>query len=306
MKNLKLFALLLLIIAACSMIYFQHTKYEGETVMVSYENKSPLGVWWWNNKGFETHQLMEFAVSQGVTEIYWSAGLTRPRWCEKTTTEFLKLAHTKGIDVYYLTGDWAWIYNPDHAINRLEAFLEWQKSSCYATRFAGVHLNIEPHQSPNWNIQDKDATREILQSYINLKVLLTSQFGSMDWTSSFWWHSEKMFTVEYRGEMMYLYRAAILEANRIFVMSYRNTAQAMYSIGQHHVEFAQKMNRPILLSALVYPGSENPEYTHVFFSNLGHEYMINELAQLQKLVEHPKLGIAVHEIVGWYNMYNSN
>jgi len=265
-----------------------------------------FGVWRWSNQDIETQRLIEFAAGHGVNEIYWSAGFTTPRWCEETATELLTAAHKNGIAVYYLTGDWSWIHRDDGFIARMEAFRAWQASTCEATRFAGIHLDVEPHQDPDWRDGDAVTRNRLLQSYIDFKVQATDRFGSMDWSIPFWWSTQDYTRIMYRGETIYLYRAAILEANRVFVMSYRNTAQATYDIAEHHVRFAQEVGRPIFLSALAQCGAEDPAHDHVYYSHLGYEYMMRELKALRELVDDPSVGIAIHEIVGWYQMWRED
>ena len=263
-------------------------------------NISPLGIWWWNNNEVEMPPLMDFAAKHGVTEIYWSAGFGRCHWCEKTATEFLYAAHEKGIAVYYLTGDWKWVHNNDELIRRLELFFAWQKSACADTRFAGVHLDIEPHQDPSW--KDMSARNQLLQRYIDLKVCITDRYGRMDWDLPFWWRAEPSYWIKHRGEMKYLHEASILEADRVFVMSYRNTAKATYEVGQHYVDFAQKVGRPIFLSAQVGSEHKKSENKHVCFYHHGHEYMMHKLKLLREIVNYPAMGIAVHWIEEWYRM----
>ena len=260
-----------------------------------------FGVWWWSAGDDEADlRYLDFADAQGITELYFAAGVTRPDWCQDRTSAFIAEARTRGIAVYYLTGDWSWIHDDAGLVERMEVFLAYQASACEMTRFAGVHLNVEPHQDPVWNA---DTRNELLQRYMDLKVRTTDQFGPMDWTIPFWYRDGAYDLIVYRGEMMYFYRAAILEATRVFVLSYRNSAEAMYQIAQHHVAFAREMGRPIFLSALVEPGFENPGYDHVFFSSLGYAYMMGELVRLRELVDYAELGIAVHEVRGWYRMW---
>jgi len=295
MKRVFLFTLLMLLLCSgLSEIAYAQTANDSDTL---------LGVWWWNNPDSELERLMDFAVSQGVTELYWSAGFTRPYWCENATSAFLFAAYERGIAVYYLTGDWSWIHDDAGLIARLEAFRMWQESAPRAARFAGVHLNVEPHQDPAWRYGDAAVRNALLQGFIDLKVRTTDRFGSTDWSIPFWWRGEDVHRVYYRGELTYLYRAAILEANRVFVMSYRNTAEDMYRISEHYLTFAREVGRPIFLSALVHHGAELETDHHVFYYPFGYTYMMNELIALQKMVDYPALGIAIHEINGWYQMW---
>jgi len=324
MKNSKKFIIKLILLALLTLLplsivhgfaYFQwandrealHMKKPPSIESAATEQRKdfPFGVWWWSNQDVEMQQLMEFAAAQGVNEIYWSAGFGRTDWCEKAVVEFMFAAYEKGITVYYLTGDWSWIYNDSGLIHRLEAFFTWQESACEATRFAGVHINIEPHQDPAWKNADADTRNKILQRYIDLKVRVTDCFGPMDWSIPFWWWAQEPFLVNHRGETRYLYRASILEADRVFVLSYRNTAQGIYDVGRHCIDFAREVDRPIFLSALAHYGRENPEHDHVYFYLRGYEYMMHVLTQLREIVDYEASGIAVHEINGWYRMWKN-
>jgi len=268
------------------------------------ETPLPFGAWWWRHEEIGMQHL-EFAAEQGINEIYMSMGWrNNPTNWREDTAEIISAAREKGIEIYYLTGDWGWIHNPTRLIERLEQFVYYQEWACENTRFAGIHLNVEPHQDPTWRNGDANRRNELLQLYIDMKVQVTDIFGPMDWSIPFWWRSQTAYhLVEHRGEPEWLYRASIIEADRIFVMSYRNTAQAMYDIARHYVEFANEMGRPIFLSALAHHGGENPDHNHVFFYFLGHEYMMRELALVRKVVNHPNLGIAIHDIRGWYRMW---
>ncbi|MCL2837637.1 MAG: hypothetical protein FWE04_01025 [Oscillospiraceae bacterium] len=268
------------------------------------EAQLPFGVWWWRHEVLGMQHL-EFAAEQGINEIYMSMGWrNNPTNWREDTAEIISAAREKGIDIYYLTGDWSWIHNPDRLIERLEQFVYYQEWACEDTRFAGIHLNIEPHQDPTWRNGDANRRNELLQLYIDMKLQVTDIFGPMDWSIPWWWRSQSAYhLVEYRGEMEWLYRASIIEADRIFVMSYRNTAQAMYDIARHYVEFANEMERPIFLSALAHYGGENPNLGNVFFYFRGHEYMMRELDSIREIVNHSNLGIAIHDIRGWHRMW---
>jgi len=294
-KSVFLFALLMLLLfSGLSGIAYPQATNDGD---------APFGVWWWNTQAAEMERLMDFAASQGVTEIYWSAGFTRPHWSEEATLAFLSAAHERGIAVYYLTGDWNWIHDDTGLIARLEAFLMWQESAPAAAHFSGVHLNIEPHQDPAWGDLDGAGRNALLQRYIDLKVRITDRFGPMDWSIPFWWREDAQQRVYYRGTMTYLYRASILEADRVFVMSYRNTAEEAYRISTHYLAFARETGRSIFLSALANQGAERDTDDHVFFYFLGYRYMMDELAALGEMVDDPALAIAIHGINGWYQMW---
>ena len=297
---LLLLVLLNLSLSGCVREEPQPTEQEKTYQYVPLREELPFGVWWWRYEEEMEKHYLEFVVAQGITEIYFGAAFLKSYWCDDVVRNFIAAARGYGIAVYYLTGDWSWIHDDTGLIARLEAFHAYQESACEMTRFAGVHLNIEPHQDPNWNT---DTRNELLQSYVDLKVRITDRFGRMDWTVPFWYREEIFDLITHRDGEEYVYRAVLLEANRVFVMSYRNTAQATYEIATHYIAFAREIGRPIFLSALVDPGSECSEHNHVFFYDLGHTYMMRELAQLREIVDHPALGIAVHEIRGWYRMW---
>ena len=285
-------------------VTFRYTQ-TGESSQLYSEpisERLPLGVWWWHRED-ESVRYLEFVAAQGVSEIYYAAKLNDSSGSKAEIRGFVSAARKLGIDVYYLTGDYSWIHDDTQLIRRFEAFSDYQRSSHEAERFAGIQLDVEPHQDPNWS----DATRnELLQKYIDLIVRTTDYFGPVDWVVPFWYREQESDLVDYRGSPEYLYRAVMLEANRLFVMSYRDTAQRMYDTARHYVEFAREQNRPIFLSALAHHGGENPENRHVYFYHRGYDYMMSELNLLCEMVDYPALGIAVHELRGWYQMWEQS
>ena len=107
---------------------------KGETAP---DAKQTLGVWWWDNRLDDTY--LDFAASQGVTEIYYYASSFSER-----ISDFIGRANKKNIKVYWLTGKYEWIENPDPLYELISEYETFQSTSGY-NRFSGIHFDIEPH-----------------------------------------------------------------------------------------------------------------------------------------------------------------
>ena len=99
------------------------------------QNKPLFGVWWWDNRLDSSY--LDFAEENGVTEIYCYYSSFGQK-----TTDFIKSASEKNIDVLWLAGKYEWIEDYDSLKAKVGEFLDFQQSSEY--KFKGIHLDIEP------------------------------------------------------------------------------------------------------------------------------------------------------------------
>ncbi|MDE5943328.1 MAG: hypothetical protein K2H30_03875 [Clostridia bacterium] len=105
-------------------------------------NKPALGVWWWDgNLSADTY--LSFAEENGVTEVYY---------CDDgfngQSASFIKNAADRGMKVYWLAGEYQWLRNDEPMYALIDGFVQFQSNSEY--RFEGIHLDVEPHQDPDF------------------------------------------------------------------------------------------------------------------------------------------------------------
>lgn len=245
---------------------------------------SSVGVWWWD----ETldNNYLKFAKNNNVTEIYYAATSFNDN-----TADFIKRANKYNIQVYFLTGDYKWLTNPDNLHNIINSYLEYQQrfSDCC---FAGIHLDIEPHQSSDFETNRVG----MLTALVSLANILHETYPSItfDYDIPFWFDDELTISGK-SGELVTLpaYAHMINIADRIFVMSYRDSADEIYDIAKEELNFAKSINKSLILGVETSDVGDNTS----FFEE-GKKYMHNELESLQKKLE-LGVGISFHHIGSW-------
>ncbi|MCD2423416.1 hypothetical protein LQ567_11635 [Niabella pedocola] len=251
----------------------------------------PLGTWWWsvNKKDWDTY--LNFAQQNGVTEIYFSTVDF-----SETTGGFIEKAAGKGIRVFLLAGSYVWISDRTGFINLMNKYTQYQNTAVGTKRFAGIHLDVEPHQDPTF----AQRRAVIMQQYIDFVTWVTSQYsaaGNIDFDIPFWLDD----TVLYKGQNRLLYEAVISEATRVFIMSYRDTAAKMYDVSKEEIAFASSLNKQLFLGAETAPSSEGDA---VSYAEEGKAYMYSEFKKLSILCGNADYGVSVHHISTWYKLKN--
>ena len=238
-----------------------------------------LGVWWWNDKLGEEY--LSFAEENGVTEIYYDSDFNLE------TEAFIKSANQKGIKVYWLGGDHRWFEDrKSNLISEIEAYLLFQSQS--ESKFSGIHLDIEPHQSPNFETNRE----ETILKYLELVEFITSSYPNItfDFDIPFWLEDE----ISFGGETKEAFKFVFDMASRVFVMSYRDTAEDILAVAAEELEYAKETNKPIFLC--VETGEEDPNIT--FFEE-GKKFLFGEL---EKIKNSNAVGISIHDIVRLKNL----
>jgi hypothetical protein len=234
---------------------------------------------------------LNFAAENGVNEIYLSTGKLGG-----AEGIFIEKARVRGIRVFWLQGDYTYIEDPGEMWGILQDFKEYQAAAPEQGRFAGIHLDIEPQQHPEYG----ERRQEILEKYLDLITALSADLSAespmipMDIDISSWFGDP----VTYKGEKVPLYQALIAEADRVFVMSYRDTAEEMFELARDEIAAAAALGKTIMLGAELY----SEEGDHVSYGEEGRAYMYGQLNLLREYIDYPSVGIAIHHIKTWFNL----
>lgn len=240
--------------------------------------ESVFAVWWWDNRLDESY--LDFAVAQGVNEIYYYASSFPAR-----ISDFIRSASAKGIKVYWLTGKYEWIEDYASLKEKLRSFLEFQTSSEY--KFEGVHFDIEPHQHPEF-----DARRiELVTEFVELTFAMKRDYPDIRFTYDIpcWLDDE----ITLNGVTRPAYEFIIDKADRVTMMSYRDSAEGVLSFAEDEINYALSVNKTLNLG--VETGEEEDIVT---FYEEGAEYMNGQLDLLRETMP-AGFGIAVHHIRSW-------
>ena len=257
-----------------------------KTAPVHPSNPQPaptLGVWWWDNRIDSTY--LDFAESYNVTDIYYYTS----NFSQKTT-DFIQKANSRCMDVLWLQGKYEWIEDVQSLKERIDGFLEYQESNGYP--FKGIHLDIEPHQHP----QFEERREELIKAFVALSKEIKDSYPNLwiEYDIPFWLEDE----ITYDGVTKPAYQFVIDNATRVTVMSYRDEWQKIYDAGKAELEYATSVDKPINFS--VETGEEEDVVT--FFEE-GATYMYEQLALLRKQLP-SSCGIAVHHIKSWRELKN--
>lgn len=278
-------ALIILCVAGVS-IYFALNKKDNENEesgLPSQASRPAFGVWWWNDN-LESEKYLNFAAENEITEVYY---------CDSSlnleTLEFISLAKQRDMKVYLLAGEKEWLNDKTNLDNLIDKYIDFQNKN--NSPFSGIHLDIEPHQ-----FDDFDENREdYILKLISLADYLDKTYNliSFDYDIPFWLNDEVLFNSETKPA----YEHIIDIANRIFVMSYRDSAEKIYDVAKDELEYAESVNKSLFLCVETY----STEGDSVSFFEEGKNYMNQEIYNLRKKIKEG-YGISVHHIKTWYDL----
>ena len=239
---------------------------------------------------------LDFAAKNGVNEIYYYTLTFNDR-----TSAFIEKAGKKGIKVFLLLDDTHYIWDFGKFRKIINKYIAYQNRVPEKYKFAGLHLDIEPLLLPHFE-KHREA---FLQDYLDFVVWVCSMYqtrpgfmspvGTIDFDIPCWYDVD----VDYKGKTIKLYQALITEADRVFVMSYRDTAQKTHEISKKEVAFAKNLGKQIILGAETGRVRQSPEDSYY---GRGKDFFYEQLHELHKLVEYDNYGLSIHHISPWYSM----
>ena len=240
--------------------------------------KSVVGVWWWDNRLGDEY--LDFADQNGVTEIYCYYSTFTQK-----TPDLIAKANAKDIDVLWLAGKYEWVEDYASLKSVMEEFVSFQQSS--PSKFAGVHLDIEPHQHP----QFEEKREELITKYVQLTFDLKHDFPSLriEYDIPFWLDDE----VTVGGVTKPAHEFVIDNAYRVTVMSYRDSAEKILDCAREEITYAKSAGKPLNLS--VETGVNEDIVT---FYEEGNAFMLNEIAKVRAALP-DNFGMAIHHIRTW-------
>ena len=255
----------------------------GGNIAPRLDIQNTLGVWWWDNRLDSSY--LEFAVNNGVDEIYYYTSTF-----SENNRSFIQSANSYDVSVYWLTGEYTWIENPQDFHSELEKYISFQENS--ENTFSGVHLDVEPHQHPNF----EERREELIGSYISFIYNVTTSFPniSFDLDIPFWLDD----IITFNGQTKEAYKFLIDYADRTFIMSYRDSAEKIFDVAREELEYSSSVNKPIFLG--VETGDEEDVVT---FNQESKSYMYSELNKLSSL-SNLNFGVSIHHIKTWSELKN--
>lgn len=242
-----------------------------------------FGVWWWDDT-LDSGKYFEFAKDNGVNEIYYCSDDF-----DENTSQFIEKAKKENIKVYFLAGEYEWLSDSSNLYNKINAYVSYQKK--FSNKFSGIHLDIEPHQNPEFD----NNREELISNLIKLANSLKNKYPDItfDYDLPFWLNDE----ISFNGQNKEAYKHMIDVADRVFLMSYRDSADAIYEVSKDEIEYAQSVDKVLVLGL----ETKSNEGDKVSFQEEGKGYMYSEIINLWKLVP-SGFGVTIHHIKSWYDL----
>ena len=242
----------------------------------------PFGVWWWDDT--LSDEYLSFASENGVNEIYYCNDDF-----DNGTSSFIEKANELGIDVYWLAGEYEWLNDSSSLHLKINNYMNYQNT--FSNKFKGIHLDIEPHQDPLFDSKRE----ELITSLIVLANDLNNKYPKIffDYDLPFWLDDK----VSFNGQFKEAYKYIIDIADRVFLMSYRDSAQSIYDVSEEEIEYSTSVNKILILGI----ETKSDEGDSISFQEEGQDYMYNEIINLWKLLP-SEYGVAIHNIKSWYEM----
>ena len=244
------------------------------------------GVWWWNIN-YDPNIYLPFLKENGITEIY----IEDARFSEETSA-FIKDANSKNIKVFLLQGLKDWILDHTELTKIIEKYRMFNKNYPNTT-YSGLHLDVEPHQFDDF----QERRVYYLEKYVQFVYEIVNENPdiNIDFDVPFWLHDE----IEYNGQTKMVYKHLIDIGNRIFIMSYRDTAEAIVKCAIEELEYAKEKGKMLFLCV----ETKSTEGEHVSFQEDGKKVMYEELRKLGNLVNQT-YGVSIHHVKTWYDLKN--
>ena len=249
----------------------------------SKDNQLKFSIWWWDNR-IDSTTYIDFAEDNNINEIYYYSSSL-----DDKTNSFIEQANSKNIKVYWLIGEYEWIEDNDSLEEKFATYITYHNE--YKNKFEGIHIDIEPHQHPEFDLR----RQELITKYVELVIALNNKYKDikLEYDIPFW--LDDKVTIDDITKPAYEF--VIDNSSKVTIMSYRDSAEKIYDVAKEEIEYAKVNNKTLNLSVET---SQNEDDIVTFYEE-GKDYMMNELSKLRDMI--PKnFGIAIHHIKSFYEL----
>lgn len=195
--------------------------------------------------GKEEAELLKFATARRITDLFLQTQFIHG--AQEDMLEIANVAQMKallraataaGIRVHVLSGDPAHTLRKNHpkVLRRVEALVAFNAGAGPAARFAGLHLDIEPHALPEWKTAGDEEKRELLTQFVEVNIaaaeLLRARApGAIFGTDIVFWldkvqdDGSPARPITFRGVTKDAAKHLLDVADHVGIMSYRDRAE---------------------------------------------------------------------------------
>lgn len=212
-------------------------------------------------------------------------------------SSFISKAKAAGIDVYALDGapDWA---APKGYLSQ-DRFMSWvsgyQAQAAENTKFAGVHLDVEPYLYSGWK-SNQAATIKSFQSLLKRAGTSTAKMGLPLEADIPFWFDEITYKNSYGKGL--LAEWIIANTAGVTIMAYRDSAPMIIDIVKNEMDMARRLGKSVVVGVET---DRTDEGSIITFAEEGEAFMKQELAAVAAhYAGNPAYkGNAVHHVGSW-------
>lgn len=293
-------SLFLLIGASCSTPSVVAESSQGEipTVQGTVQKEGPIrATWLWDTMQIVDHteSILQFAATNQIGAIYLQINrdVKLPYY-----KEFIRKAGEQGVVVDIMDGRPAWGLSEN--VNQIAAFLDWveayQSQAEADERFAGIHLDIEPHVLPEWKT---DQERVISEWQGNVRYIMnraTKMNMPVAADLPFWLDNYKI-----PGSEMAVSSWMIRQYDAVTIMAYRDTAKAIFDVAKTELAESAALGKKLSIAVET---KQSKEGQFITFYEEGKAYMESQLKLVENMAKgyDSYSGISVHEYGTWKSL----
>lgn len=194
--------------------------------------------------------LQEFTKSRGITDLFLQTSFTRSGKdgpfaiadAARMQT-LLQTATAGGLRVHALMGDPVHTLQKNHArvLGRAEALVAFNEGADPSARFAGLHLDIEPHALPAWKTASDAEKGALLTQFVEVNVRVAEMLrerspGMVLGTDIVFWldkvkdDGSPVYPITFRGVTKDAAKHLLDVVDHVGIMSYRDKAEGSNGI----------------------------------------------------------------------------
>ena len=261
----------------------------------------PLASWWWHGQDAADPAAyapkLDFLVANGVSEIYFCVDI---KMGDEPVVEFVRAVRKRGLTVQWLSGDVSWIWPGSLGFDEIcRRFVRYQRQAPADAKFDALHLDVEPHQDTKLS----DARKwQLYADFVCRAAARVHRAGEkIEWDIPFWLDNLKVDYDHRTG--VPLLEVVMGLSDGVTLMSYRDRAETIPSLGMMELELAKKYDCRVVFGAET---GKTGEGNFVSFAEEGSSFMRGELdklrAELQKIPTRKGKGVAVHHVGSWMKL----
>ncbi len=256
------------------------------------QQKYTKATWLWNTETITDEQTAKFLIDKKVTTVYLQIDPTLPN---NQYAAFIDKMQNANIKVQALDGAPNWTTTD---FDTLWNWLSQYHQEYPASKFAAIHLDVEPYLSTLWKENEKTAIHQYQQLLQHAQKQARSSDMKIEVDIPFWYDEVLYNSTLGRGNLA---EWIIARVDGVSIMAYRNTVTALKSITKNEMSYAQKYKTPVVIGVETMHFSTEPQ---VSFAIKGEKQMNGTLDQISKHYSKNRYfeGVAIHHVHSWDKM----